>query len=98
VCNTMCFLFADSTSFNSKSSVAPNSVIVGGLDHNGNPKMVPFRDGVRVDWVAAEIDRLESRIDETFLITLLSLCTYPHLITVCLLREYNNSRSLPSSQ
>jgi hypothetical protein len=45
--------------------MAPNSVIVGGLDHNGNPKMVPFRDGVRVDWVAAEIDRLESRIDET---------------------------------
>jgi hypothetical protein len=53
--------------------MAPNSVIVGGLDHNGNPKMVPFRDGVRVDWVAAEIDRLESRIDETFLITLFQI-------------------------
>jgi hypothetical protein len=29
--------------------------------------------GVRVDWVAAEIDRLESRIDETFLITLFQI-------------------------
>jgi hypothetical protein len=53
----------DSIADNGVIDMAPNSVIVGGLDHNGNPKMVPFRDGVRVDWVAAEIDRLESRID-----------------------------------
>jgi hypothetical protein len=63
----------DSIADNGVIDMAPNSVIVGGLDHNGNPKMVPFRDGVRVDWVAAEIDRLESRIDETFLITLFQI-------------------------
>jgi hypothetical protein len=47
--------------------MAPNSIVVGGLDYNGNPTLKPFSDGARVDIAAAQIDRLEMRINDTFL-------------------------------
>jgi hypothetical protein len=40
------------------------------LDFNGNPTLKPFSDGARVDLGAAQIDKLEARVNETFLITI----------------------------
>jgi hypothetical protein len=34
--------------------MAPNSIVVGGLDYNGNPTLKPFSDGARVDIATAE--------------------------------------------
>jgi hypothetical protein len=47
--------------------MAPNSIVVGGLDYNGNPTLKPFSDGARVDIATAQIDRLEMRINDPFL-------------------------------
>jgi hypothetical protein len=42
--------------------MAPNNVINGGLDFNGNPTLKPFSDGARVDLGAAQIDKLNNLI------------------------------------
>jgi hypothetical protein len=54
-------------------AAAPNLSMIGGLDYNGNPTLKPFSDGARVDIAAAQIDRLEMRINDTFLITLFQI-------------------------
>jgi hypothetical protein len=48
----------------------PNTVLVGGLDHAGNPTVVPFQDGTRVEVGDAEIIKLEDSIKDVFLLTL----------------------------
>ena len=63
----------DSMADNGVIDMAPNSIVVGGLDYNGNPTLKPFSDGARVDIAAAQIDRLEMRINDTFLITLFQI-------------------------
>ena len=63
----------DSMADNGVIDMAPNSIITGGLDHAGNPTLRPFSDGARVDLGAAQIDKLEARINETFLITLFQI-------------------------
>jgi hypothetical protein len=47
----------------------PNTVLVGGLDHAGNPTVVPFQDGARVEVGDAEIIKLEDSIKDVFLLT-----------------------------
>jgi hypothetical protein len=63
----------DSMAVNGLIDMAPNNVISGGLDFSGNPTIRPFNDGARVDLGAAQIDKLEARINETFLITLFQI-------------------------
>ena len=63
----------DSMADNGIIDMAPNNVINGGLDFNGNPTLKPFSDGARVDLGAAQIDKLEARVNETFLITLFQI-------------------------
>jgi hypothetical protein len=47
----------------------PNTVLVGGLDHAGNPTVAPFQDGARVEVGDAEIIKLEDSIKDVFLLT-----------------------------
>ena len=51
----------------------PNSVIMGGIDQNGNPTVRPFSDGSQVDIALEDIDRLEKSINDAFLITLFQI-------------------------
>jgi hypothetical protein len=43
-----------------KLVMKPNTVLVGGLDHAGNPTVVPFQDGARVEVGDAEIIKLQT--------------------------------------
>jgi hypothetical protein len=51
----------------------PNTVLVGGLDHAGNPTVAPFQDGARVEVGDAEIIKLEDSIKDVFLLTLFEI-------------------------
>jgi hypothetical protein len=48
----------------------PNTVLVGGLDHAGNPTVVPFQDGARVEVGDACINDLNKSSED---ITILHL-------------------------
>ena len=54
-------------------NMTPNSVIVGGLDENGNSRIKPFQDGSRIDITQGMVDKLEDNIKDIFLITLFQI-------------------------
>ena len=56
-----------------KLVMLPNTVLVGGLDHAGNPTVAPFQDGARVEVGDAEIIKLEDSIKDVFLLTLFEI-------------------------
>jgi hypothetical protein len=61
-------------------------LLVGGLDHAGNPTVAPFQDGARVEVGDAEIIKLEDSIKDVFLLTLFEIMVEtPRMTSFCCL-------------
>lgn len=72
----------------------PNTAIVGGLDHNGRPTVVPFQDGARVDIGDAEIMKLEDSIKDVFLLTLFEIMVETPRMTTLEVSTRNREKAM----